>query len=61
MTDALPEQRDAITTLVQAPAPKEVKDVVERLNDLQHEMERFNGRSDNPVASFNRLYTAITA
>lgn len=60
MTDALPEQNNAITALVQAPAPKEVKDVVGRLQALQDEMERFNGRSDNPVASFNRLYTTIT-
>jgi hypothetical protein len=60
MTDALPEQKNAITALVKAPAPTEVKDVVTRLKDLQAEMERFNGRSDNPVASFNQLYTTIT-
>jgi hypothetical protein len=60
MTDALPEQQDAITAIAQAPAPKEVKDVVTRLQDLQAEMDRFNGRQDNPVASFNRVYTTIT-
>lgn len=61
MTDALPEQDTEITALVQASAPTEVKGVVERLTSLQNVMEKFNGRKDNPVASFNRLYTTITA
>ena len=61
MTDAAPEQQAAITALVQGPAPTDVSGVVDRLTELQDVMGRFNGRTDNPVASFNRLYTTITA
>ena len=60
MTDAVSDRHEAITALVQAPAPTAVSGVVERLNDLQKVMETFNGRPNNPVASFNGLYQTIT-
>ncbi|WP_395727448.1 DUF5995 family protein [Nakamurella sp.] len=54
------DHRDDIKSVFQAPAPTEVKGVVGRLTDLQAVMEQFGGRPNNPVASFNGLYTTIT-